>query len=257
MALIKCPECGKQVSNKAHTCPNCGCPIQNSIVQTNTISKIPNKRKKNSSGCLVIILILCLFSGFVALTAENSNTTSIISKSIDVTDKQSERITTILEKCGIETIKSIKHDTLLDNAHFKGETGYRITINDDVDNIILYLKSNKKVYSIRYADNNLYAKGKVVSTIQDYTFTSRETSELMINCKNQVKEILTSPSTAKFPNILDWGFAKNKNIVTVQSYVDAQNSFGATVRSEFQFVINTDTNTIQSFIFDGQELISK
>lgn len=27
MALIKCPECGKEVSDKAKTCPNCGCPI--------------------------------------------------------------------------------------------------------------------------------------------------------------------------------------------------------------------------------------
>ena len=27
MALIDCPECGKQVSSKAPTCPNCGAPI--------------------------------------------------------------------------------------------------------------------------------------------------------------------------------------------------------------------------------------
>lgn len=27
MALIKCPECGKQVSDKAATCPNCGVAI--------------------------------------------------------------------------------------------------------------------------------------------------------------------------------------------------------------------------------------
>ena len=27
MALIKCPECGKQISSKASSCPNCGCPI--------------------------------------------------------------------------------------------------------------------------------------------------------------------------------------------------------------------------------------
>lgn len=26
MALIKCPECGKEISDKAATCPNCGCP---------------------------------------------------------------------------------------------------------------------------------------------------------------------------------------------------------------------------------------
>lgn len=27
MALITCPECGKEISDKAQTCPNCGAPI--------------------------------------------------------------------------------------------------------------------------------------------------------------------------------------------------------------------------------------
>ncbi len=26
MALIKCPECGKEISDRAESCPNCGCP---------------------------------------------------------------------------------------------------------------------------------------------------------------------------------------------------------------------------------------
>ncbi len=30
MALIKCPECGKEVSNNAAACPHCGCPLQSS-----------------------------------------------------------------------------------------------------------------------------------------------------------------------------------------------------------------------------------
>lgn len=30
MALIKCPECGKDVSDKAESCPNCGFPIESS-----------------------------------------------------------------------------------------------------------------------------------------------------------------------------------------------------------------------------------
>lgn len=28
MALIKCPECGKEISDKATTCPNCGMPLR-------------------------------------------------------------------------------------------------------------------------------------------------------------------------------------------------------------------------------------
>ena len=27
MALIKCTECGKEISDRATSCPNCGCPI--------------------------------------------------------------------------------------------------------------------------------------------------------------------------------------------------------------------------------------
>lgn len=30
MALITCPECGREVSDKATSCPNCGSPINNS-----------------------------------------------------------------------------------------------------------------------------------------------------------------------------------------------------------------------------------
>lgn len=32
MAIIACPECGKEISNKATACPHCGCPI-NAFVQ--------------------------------------------------------------------------------------------------------------------------------------------------------------------------------------------------------------------------------
>ena len=28
MALISCPECGKEISDKAAACPNCGCPVE-------------------------------------------------------------------------------------------------------------------------------------------------------------------------------------------------------------------------------------
>lgn len=34
MALIKCSECGKEISDKASTCPHCGCPVDISIVET-------------------------------------------------------------------------------------------------------------------------------------------------------------------------------------------------------------------------------
>lgn len=35
MAMIKCPECGKDFSDKASACPNCGCPVSE-ILSANT-----------------------------------------------------------------------------------------------------------------------------------------------------------------------------------------------------------------------------
>ena len=33
MALIKCPECGKEVSDKAPACIHCGCPLEQKIYE--------------------------------------------------------------------------------------------------------------------------------------------------------------------------------------------------------------------------------
>ncbi len=42
MALIKCEECGKEVSDKATSCPNCGCPIAKIKPNTEVRIKMPN-----------------------------------------------------------------------------------------------------------------------------------------------------------------------------------------------------------------------
>ncbi len=49
MALIKCQECGKEVSSKAFACPNCGFPINK---QNNQLSDID----KNSSRDLYVLV---------------------------------------------------------------------------------------------------------------------------------------------------------------------------------------------------------
>ncbi len=55
MALIKCPECGKEYSDKAPSCPNCGCPTN--AESTSTSTQVPEKTKKSPKG--IIIGIIC------------------------------------------------------------------------------------------------------------------------------------------------------------------------------------------------------
>jgi uncharacterized membrane protein YvbJ len=59
MSLISCNECGKEISDKASSCPNCGAP-------TKWGKKEAKKERRNrrgnvqGAGCLVIILAIIL-----------------------------------------------------------------------------------------------------------------------------------------------------------------------------------------------------
>lgn len=44
MALIKCPECGKDISSETKNCPNCGCPIK----------KDDNKKKSKMLAAVIL-----------------------------------------------------------------------------------------------------------------------------------------------------------------------------------------------------------
>ena len=243
----KCRFCQTEIPKKARVCPNCN-------------------RTLKSHGCLVTILVMVAI--FVALGVAVSRGVddvekhpekyddSIAAKYIEIDTEKGKNIDKILKECGISEVKSFEHDASMDNASFEGEKIYRLETKE-AKNISLYLNGDMDVYTIRYSDHDLYKDGAKVAALQDYILTSKEATNLMIECEEKVKETLKSPSTAKFPNITEWGFKKEKNILTVQGYVDAQNSFGAELRSKFQFIIDSDTNTITSYIFDGQEMIAQ
>lgn len=171
-----------------------------------------------------------------------------------VSEEEAVNIFSVLSQCGITKISSIEPDEGLSNMNEDGETGYRIS-SGDINNIILYLKSDHSVNMIRYADNDLYSEGSVKSTLSDYVFTLNEMSQLEVSAEKAVMSILKAPSTAKFPNINEWGFAKKDGKIYIQGYVDSQNSFGAMLRSNFQITLNANDYTTTSFIFDGEELI--
>ena len=68
MALIKCPECGKEISDNAESCPHCGYPInkkedsKQEEVQKSTEQKEKKPLKKRY---LVIFIIIVLIAGII------------------------------------------------------------------------------------------------------------------------------------------------------------------------------------------------
>lgn len=61
MALIKCPECGKEISDKAINCPNCGFPINQVEVETEQ-DRIIVRGKNRGKNFLIFGGILFLVS---------------------------------------------------------------------------------------------------------------------------------------------------------------------------------------------------
>lgn len=57
MALIKCPECGKEISNQAYRCPNCGI-----LINLNTV-QVPVK-KKGLVCSWVSMIITSIYAGY-------------------------------------------------------------------------------------------------------------------------------------------------------------------------------------------------
>ena len=44
MAIIKCSDCGKEISDRAIACPHCGCPVDSKEI-TETVVSVPKKKK--------------------------------------------------------------------------------------------------------------------------------------------------------------------------------------------------------------------
>lgn len=71
MAMIICKECGKEVSDKANSCPNCGCPISSEQSKNNGAyyqkpnGNLPKQEqpKKKKKGIWIVVAVICLFAG--------------------------------------------------------------------------------------------------------------------------------------------------------------------------------------------------
>lgn len=127
----------------------------------------------------------------------------------------------------------------------------------DADGYDVAITASDKVYRIFIPESDyvFYEDGKVKLTakkIEDTTIDQNEGSSYYIMAQEIVKESLLNPRGAKFPSYVfnsdDVAMQKDGKLIAVQSYVDATNGYGATVRTKWtvQFVV-TD---IDSFSYD-------
>lgn len=213
-------------------------------------------------GCLItfnifiIIIVLSIIMSIVRIMQVpdgKSQTQSLLVGKYNLSEEEAENVINTINQCGYYDYFSDYYLSKgIDNNEIPGSQGFEINKNDKIIGFV-DIKDNK-VCLIQYSDKILYKDDTIQHTLSEYIITEDEKVNLINKTQEIIKTILKSPSTAKFPlNYDEWATGKQDGKTIVQGHVDSQNSFGATIRSEFQ-VIYTN-GTVTSLIFDGEEYI--
>lgn len=185
--------------------------------------------------------------------AEFTSVENELIRNIDVPEEEQLVIEDVLLDVGITNVDSVEYDEILkgtftytDESGWGTEEGYRLNA-DNANNIRLYIQDDK-LLGIEYGDGHvLFRDGEVKDSILNYIVTNSEFVTYTSQAENLIKDRLKSPSTADFPSRTwsdEWSVYKRDGHIYIESYVDAQNAFGATVRDYFQVVGNIEENKI-------------
>ena len=175
MALIKCPECGKQISNKAEVCPHCGInlkekkilhkdpeEIKEAVEVTDTSSKydsennvidntangdikskdtnieVKNKSKNRSKICIEVLSTVCVLS-LIGNAVQFSQLQSLLHKNTENLSEPSEN--NVVTPSQNET-NSRADSVIADNTTQEEDTTANGEIPEDADLTIPFLPDN-------------------------------------------------------------------------------------------------------------------
>lgn len=153
MALIKCPECGKEISDKAIKCPKCGCHISNE----KTIKK--PKSKILIASFIVLLLVIISFAIFWNVTKDERMIKN---------DKTPPKFTNIPEKITTMVGESIVFDDYLKENN--------VTVSDEVTKDIIYTIDDSTI------DFNTPGSYQLsISATDEAKNTTKETIDITVN----------------------------------------------------------------------------
>lgn len=282
-----CNNCGHRNPDDAKFCSGCGTELIKSEPKSEINNEIksyipdvtpPKQKKKLPTWKKVAIGILIFF--FVAAigassgegtgsettteTTEATETTKAINENVkllmDTTGyKESvcKKIYKKLKKCGYTEIGK-----LTDLGYEGGVTkSYKIT--GDYYGSGMLIVAADDLYFFSWGSDTLYDSEKpdTVKNIKDYAVKSSVVYNYMDAVEETVLSLLKAPSTAEFPGHVweadQWGISVENGVISISSYVDAQNAFGAMVRSPFYAQFDITTGEGIYLTLDGEAYIDK
>lgn len=171
MALIKCPECGRKVSDKREICPNCGMPIKE-IIQK------PEKKHRKTWIKYVIFVILLLILGGITYYS----TSYRLKRAQEIQEKKDEEIYNTV----VQNIEDCKYNTAIDTIEEEISTNNK-------DRLITYINDIVKDTQINSIDDvsieELWQYEIYLKIIESIDINNSDTKELLCDYLNKALEL--------------------------------------------------------------------
>lgn len=233
MALIQCPECGKEVSDKVKACPHCGYPMEETSQQSNTpqpvevtainlSSKDPGKTKKIVIGivaaiCVALIVVIGVFVN-KAHTERQAALDALNARNAYIDNLVSIREVMIMGAMDAEEICILTHDVW-----------YNTIYEEYSFDTAPYTRDENGSYHDDFNDSisALYADEEIKSTVSDIKSNRDSVDELMKQLQNPTDEF--SACYATLDSMYD-AYCGLTNLATsptgsLSSYTESYRSF--------------------------------
>ena len=182
MALINCPECGKEISDQAVSCPNCGLPIKKT------------KEKKSFNKLFIIIpfvVIVLAVGGFIAYRIIHTNSPEyVLKKYIEAFNNRDEKE---MEKYEYNYKNyTIVHSfyNILINEERDNVTTYKL-INDGDDSKFIYDNTVTYIFSVKGSSSDI--SYIYVYEITNGNYSSTKNNDIVVGKVNGKWKIVRSP----------------------------------------------------------------
>lgn len=195
MALIKCPECGREISDKALACPSCGMPISQTVTNpVHTIETedpvVSNGKKKISSNavilivCSVVLSILIIWFGiWYVQEQKKEEREAYINNLYTVSDAIIDGACKAEDTCNL--ISSVWYNSIFEKSD-PGTDPYTKDSNGK-----FYIDFNVAIYSFKSSSEGMNAVAELnvnKSNVQDLMGALANPDQEFEICYNQLQE---------------------------------------------------------------------
>lgn len=213
MALIMCPECSKEISDKVKNCPNCGYPLveekddAQKVELTSVSLKIEEGKRKRlitKTVSFLVIISLALTAYYFYNTQQSKNQANEYAKNIDVAVVEMLSSGSSAESLMNLTAK-VWHNAIwdkYDSETSKYTTGGVVDFND--------------------ALKKLFADGSTKTTVSTIKTSQQKVADIMTKLQNPPEEYKTSYATllelySAYQGVTDLAISPTGNLTSFQT----------------------------------------